>query len=95
MSSIRIIEIPPGFAPAHIRRQWVGVVLPLATEEELAHNPPSEVCIGRGNENGYLVLCCKAAAVLRTTGKMEAANYWESFFDSYLEFKKEVCELVA
>ncbi len=95
MSSIRIIEIPPGFAPAHIRMQWLGVVLPLATEEELIEHPLSGFSIGHGNENGYLVLCCKAAAVLRTAGKMEAANYWESFFSSYLEFKKETCEMVV
>ncbi len=78
--------------------QWVGVVLPLATEEELTQDPPSGVYIGPtcGNENGYLVLCRKAIAVLRTAGKKEAANYWESLsFDGYLEFKKEVCELVV
>lgn len=30
MRHIRIIEVPPGEAPAHIRQAWVGVTLELA-----------------------------------------------------------------
>jgi len=60
MSSVRITQIPPGFAPEEIRKQWVGVELSLATEEEIAQDPPSGFGIGSDNTNGYLVLRDKA-----------------------------------
>src|SRR4051812_44441611 len=30
---VRITDVPPGEAPEHIRRAWVGLVLPLAPGE--------------------------------------------------------------
>jgi hypothetical protein len=30
LRSIRIVSVPPGEAPEHVRRSWVGLVLPLA-----------------------------------------------------------------
>ena len=30
MAAIRIIEVPPGEAPAEVRKAWVGLVLPLS-----------------------------------------------------------------
>ncbi|HUO51727.1 MAG TPA: hypothetical protein VMT93_04345 [Gemmatimonadaceae bacterium] len=32
MASIRIIKVPPGEAPARVRRGWVGLTLPLDTQ---------------------------------------------------------------
>ena len=29
MSAIRIVDVPPGEAPEHIRRAWVGLIIPL------------------------------------------------------------------
>lgn len=31
--NIRIVDIPPGEAPEHVRKAWVGLVLPLAEGE--------------------------------------------------------------
>lgn len=96
MSSVRIITIPPGFAPEKIRKQWVGVELPLASDEEIAEDPPSGFGIGSDNTNGYLVLRDKAIEALRQAGKKEAADFWDSFpLGRFLRFKKEVCEVVA
>ena len=96
MSSVRITAIPPGFAPESIRKQWVGVSLPLASADEIAQDPPSGFGIGSDNTNGYLVLRDNAIEALRKAGKKQAADYWDSFpLGRFLQFKKEVCEVVA
>lgn len=41
---VRIIAVPPGAAPAVIRREWVGLVLPLAPE--FGHGPAELVGYG-------------------------------------------------
>lgn len=98
MSSIKIIAVPPGFAPDHIREQWVGIQIPLATEAELRDNPLSGFKIGNQNNNSYVVLREKAIEALRTADKYDAVDFWSTTpvisIASYLEFRKEVCELV-
>ena len=96
MSSVRITAIPPGFAPERIRKQWVGVELPLASKKEIAQNPPSGFGIGSDNTSGYLVLRDNAIEALRQAGKKEAADFWGSLrYGRFLQFKKEVCEMVV
>lgn len=93
MSSIRIIAIPPGFAPEKIRKQWLGVVIPMPSEEEIAEDPPSGFGIGSDNVGGHLVLRTTAIKSLRDAGKDEAANFWDSLpLGRFLQFKQEVCE---
>lgn len=41
---IRIIQVPPGKAPAEVRKAWVGLVLPLAS----GHDSPIEAEIVGG-----------------------------------------------
>ncbi len=95
MDLIRIKKVPPGFAPPHIRLQWVGVELPLASEEDFARNPPSRFFVGSGNGGGYLVPRDKAIEALRNAGKERAAEFLDSFpLGSYLRFEKGVCEVV-
>ncbi|MEK7510897.1 MAG: hypothetical protein AAB582_01515 [Patescibacteria group bacterium] len=95
MSSIKIIEVPPGFAPYYIRQSWVGIAIPLATEEEVRVNPIIGK-IGSENDGGYIVLREKAVAALRTAGRDHAAKYWEGLpLGMYLQFKRNVCALVA
>ena len=95
MPSIRIKEIPPGFAPAEIREEWIGVEIPLATEEELKANPPISR-FGNANGDGYQVLTEKAIYALRHSGHPRAADFWEYFPGSghYLVFAKNICELI-
>jgi hypothetical protein len=94
MSSIRITHTPPGFAPQHIREQWVGVQILLVTADELRKNPLSGFKLGSENDDGHLVLRSKAIEALRGAGKEEAVAYWSSLpLGMYLQFKKEVCEI--
>lgn len=95
MKKIRIVSIPPGFAPEAIRRQWVGVTIPLATDEEINEDPPSDMGIGSSNQDGFLVLRAKAIDALRAAGGIAGAEFWERIPGRYLKFKKEVCEEVA
>lgn len=97
MRSIRIIAVPPGFAPRAIREQWVGVSIPLATKDDLRRYPLSGQSLGNENKGGHLVLRSRAIEALRTAERGEAAAYWRTLpaDAAYLRFKQEVCELVA
>lgn len=95
MKKIRIIKTPPGFAPLEIRAQWVGVEIPLATEEDIKQDSPSGARIGTANLDGYRVLRDKAITALHEAGRHEAVYFWDAFpLGRYLVFKKEVCEVV-
>ena len=95
MSSIRITSVPPGFAPEHIREQWVGVTIPMPSAQELAEHPVSEMRIGNDNLDGYLVFREKAIEALLEADKQEAALFWDDLLvGKYLQFKKDVCEVV-
>ena len=95
MKKIKIVAVPPGFAPEEIRKEWVGVELPLATKKELDQDPMLQGRIGNQNVNGYVVLTSKAIVALRAAGKKKGADFWDSLgMGKYLEFKKEVCEVI-
>ena len=85
--NIRIIAVPPGDAPENIRKDWVGVELPV-------EDPSNEVGFWHGNKNagGYIVLKARAVEALKKAGKRRAATFWGSpRFGEHLGFKKEVC----
>lgn len=95
MSSIYITAVPPGFAPEHIREQWVGVTIPMPSAQELEEHPVSEMRIGSENLEGHLVFREKAIEALMEAGKEEAALFWdELLLGKYLQFRKDVCEVV-
>jgi hypothetical protein len=89
---IRIVDVPPGEAPATIRRAWVGLVLPLAGRETgMRQVPTSGVLSGpktlwdalwrrlTGRFDwvwGYVVDPPQAIAILGTHAP-EAAAWWE------------------
>jgi hypothetical protein len=93
MKKLKIVQIPPGFAPEHIRKQWIGVEIPLA------ENPIPEgkeaLRIGNDNAGGYQVKGTDAVKALRDAGKIEAADFWENYSSGMFKFKKEVCEVVS
>ncbi|MEI7689159.1 MAG: hypothetical protein WCI91_03160 [Candidatus Nomurabacteria bacterium] len=93
MARIKIVEVPPGFAPKHIREQWVGVEIPLV------ENPTPEgkesFQIGNQNSGGYQVDGVEAVRSLIADGKLEAANFWLPYATGNFKFKKEVCELIS
>jgi len=92
MSKIKIIAIPPGFAPQEIREQWVGIEIPLSKNPI----PHGEESFRSGSENGdgYQVLATEAIVALRNAGKNDAANFWKNLAGGTLVFKKDLCELV-
>lgn len=89
------MKVPPGFAPEHIRKQWVGVEIRLPTQEEISIDPPSNMGIGNQNAGGYDVFGHDAVEALKSAGRYEAAEFWEGLvLGRYLRFKKEVCEVL-
>lgn len=97
MNAIRIKAVPAGFAPEHIREQWVGTVIPLPTPEEVAQDPPTTFGLGAPGRDGPLVLRDKAIEALWQSGREEAARFWSNpdlRVGRFLQFKPEVCEVV-
>src|SRR5262245_17149701 len=77
---IRIIATPPGEAPEHIRAAWVGLALPLASEEtEPATFATEGVVTGKseGHTAGYQVLIVEAIRILERE-KPQAADWWKT-----------------
>ncbi len=78
MHHVRIVHTPPGDAPEHIRRAWVGLELPLIRGESQPSAPKTvAVLSGEAQETmtGYLVH--GGAAIRRlAAGSPEAAEWW-------------------
>ncbi len=91
MRKIKIVGVPPGFAPEEIRRQWVGIEIPLL---EAGENLSKEGWVGTGNEGGYVVSGGDAITALRKAKKHEAATFWEGIVPAALRFNKQICELI-
>jgi hypothetical protein len=101
---VRILATPPGEAPEHIRKAWVGLVLPLA-EPGLRIAQTRGVLSSRRLEEpskvkqGYVVDARGALAVLAESDPAAAA-WWEENVPSCrkagskLMFEAEVCEQV-
>ena len=91
MKKIKIIATPPGFAPEHIRVQWIGIQIPLTTPI-----PQDQVVakIGNDNTDGYEVKGIDAVQALKDAKKNQAAEFWEPYSSGNFKFKKEVCELI-
>lgn len=91
---IRIISTPPGsVAPEEIRKQWVGIEIPVLTE----NTQEGSLWTGQENAGGYIVNITDAISALRAAGKDRAADFWEEIQFSIgdnLRFKKEHCEVV-
>lgn len=94
MKRIRIIATPPGFAPEEIRKEWVGIEIPVNREEinKLLLEPG--VWSGNTSDPGYAVLAGDAIHALETAGKHEAAEFWRGIPSSVYKFKADVCEVV-
>jgi len=98
MAKIRIVSTPPGAAPEWVRREWVGLEIPLAKDVSsdlslLTSNKPNGI-------KCYEVNAKEAVEILR--GKSpEAAAWWDenrplwknSLFVPRFSFPKENCEL--
>ncbi len=85
MAKIKIVAVPAGPAPEHIRECWVRLELPLRNEDA----------------EHYHVLLTEALAVLEENKHHLAANWWKTWgkeigyvWDNNVCFKKEFCELI-
>jgi hypothetical protein len=98
MQFIKIVLIPPGFPPIDIQMQWLGVEIPLATEEDIRRYPPPRLGIGSQNSGGHMVLLSKAIEALMEAEKYGAVQYWRDMSaclgSAYLIFKEDVCRVI-
>ena len=92
MTKIKIIEVPPGFAPEYIRKEWVGIEIPLA--ENYITKEKETLRIGNENADGYQVKGEDAVKALSEAGKAETALFWLPYASGNFMFKKNVCELI-
>ena len=92
---IKITDIPPGPAPKWVRKEWMGLVLPIIGERTLVTN----VGVSSGKAQtpgGYDVLFEDAMNALKKKSP-RSVKWW---FDNYptkpasLVFRKEICRLV-
>lgn len=98
MKKIRIVDVPPGDAPEWVRKEWVGLELPVATAA-----PEDSLQIGvlggePQNLGGYPVES-KIAVEILSKKSPEAAQWWKENFSftlmPWLVFKKEVCKVIC
>lgn len=87
---IKIIKTPPGFAPEHIRKQWVGVAM--ATKDKM--DDGTGMRTGTENAGGYKVNPGDALQGLKDLERTEAYDFWKRRLSatSTLIFKAECCE---
>jgi hypothetical protein len=99
---IRIIDIPPGEAPQHVRAAWVGLELPLFPGETGPRSMEQVEVLSlakTGAESGFVV-DGKQALVLLAEHSPAAAAWWRdncaAFFEANgcLIFPTEVCERI-
>jgi hypothetical protein len=101
---IRIVEVPPGEAPEHIRRAWVGLVLPLAAgesgrrQEARATGPFGRLRQWLEGRRWHYVVPADAALNILKQAAPEAAAWWRANAperiapDQTFEFPPAVCE---
>lgn len=92
---IKIIAVPPGQAPEWVRKEWVGLTMPIA--ENL---PPNTFAMGvlggkSKNPNGYPIETFTAINILAKKSP-KAAQWWINcaILGQWLVFKTEVCQLL-
>lgn len=107
MLKVRIISIPPGAAPDDIKKDWIGVVIPLSVFQPADGEPILVRDIG-GKEvsedrwiNGFVVDTVDAIEALDKAGKKRAANWWRKWVElngvlqtMQLVFSRECGELI-
>lgn len=94
MDSIKIIATPPGQAPEEVRKEWVGLTIPLVPQETGGFQ--MGVLGGTAkNVGGYQVSSRDAFDLLMA--KSPEACHWfmeNAFFGSHLVFARDACEFL-
>ncbi|MEK7092738.1 MAG: hypothetical protein AAB907_03885 [Patescibacteria group bacterium] len=102
MKKFKIIATPPGQAPEWVRKEWVGLELPISISVpggiELFTSIPSGIFGGPSENDGGYIADGLTAVDLLATKSPAAATWWRQnaphVLHGQLVFKKEVCELV-
>lgn len=101
MAQVKIVIVPSGQAPEWVRKEWVGLVLPLVENaskvERVIGVLGGKVDDGDEYIDGYSVETAAAVIILKEKSP-EAAQWWTKnvpfWFIPRLIFKKEDCELI-
>lgn len=101
MRYFRVVTIPQGFAPEWVRKQWVGVTLPLAEGRYVEVNTNISLTVGQlapEYVRGFSVQTDLAIEALYQAGRSEAADWWNRWFSvhpltRWLRFLETECEL--
>jgi len=94
---VKIIKMPAGFAPEHIRQEWVGVEILLMNQSEADSLQDSVGWDSNEQHGGHIVRTLDAIEALKNAGKSDAANYWlgvEELLGTELRFGSEYCKIV-
>jgi hypothetical protein len=100
---IRIVAAPPGEAPDHIRRAWIGLELPVANGQIGPCPQPAQGVLSGQDEapcSGYAVDGRQAVALLAAQAP-EAAAWWReeapnvTMHGYQLVFPADVCEQIG
>lgn len=104
MAAIEIIETPTGYAPSHVARCLVGLVIPLVKDERInpAEHPSSLKGIGvnsaePGNGRDYYWVSADVVVELLAQNNPEASEWARSQIIGrrLFGFEKRFCRLVA
>ena len=97
--AIRIVSIPPGEAPEWVRREWLGMIIPLS--EDQSYVMLTGVRSGKIEQNQDVYSVSSGDAIYLLGKKSLDAAYWwiknvpDIFILGRLAFNKEVCEIVS
>ncbi len=72
LGQLTVTDVPKGFAPQSVRREWVGLSLPVR-------------CDGVAYANDYPVLAIEAMQALKEAGKDYAHGFWQAMYDAEWE----------
>lgn len=95
MSSIKIIAMPPGQAPEAVRREWVGLIIPMPEQE--TGGLQMGVLGGKSQQQGGYQVETETALDLLHKKCPEAAEwFWDNgFLGGRLVFARDVCEVLS
>ncbi|QQR78051.1 MAG: hypothetical protein IPJ68_03080 [Candidatus Moraniibacteriota bacterium] len=90
---LRITAVPPGPAPLAIRKQWVGIDIPIdeaAVEHELRTDP----AWAYSKVDGYYVMALDAIQALTEAERFAAAFFWDGMPVTMYRFNKNCGEII-
>lgn len=93
MAHILIVDTPPTFTDFNRRMfsHLVGIVLPVATEDDLKSTPPPVFSPISVRVDDYLVMKKNAIQALLDAGRLDAASHWSQLnIGPYFRFSRSI-----